>query len=576
MAWQRVARVMGALVMVSTGAMELQAQQRPLRPGQTAGPNFLVPGVLRSADKSLGQEVADAIRDRLMSDYMLTSMRVISKKDLVSNLEQSGYSATDALTETDMKALALFIHADEYIDGMVTRAEDGTLTLNARLLLGARAEGMEQPLPEVTGARAGDLAAKISREIDLARKQVKPANDCLTSRRLRNYEDAKMHAGRAIKEYENSVFGRVGLLEVARDERAGPDTLIRISEEILALHPSNQRALEIVVDAYAAKSSSDPAFLDKYIEGLQKLRAADPANTTLQLAVVEALAGANKMDLAKPVIDSAAIQNPGDPAVVSMQWRVYRAIGDWKGVARIGEEMVRHDTAAADTTFWQQLVAAYVSDSQPVKAQEAASRGAAKFSNNVTLWLSVAQLARQNGQLPQALEATNRILQIDPRNVPAALQKAQIYSELDQVDNMVVALRAADALGAPKETTGGMALGKANPWFRRWGADSAKTIAEGEQILALFTFSDSLNATPTTALLTGSLLLTMGQKMLVEAREPRNCEMGTKGRTFVASAQEVLPRAGREYPDQTAQLMQGVMQLATYGDQLLKAICPAG
>jgi tetratricopeptide (TPR) repeat protein len=282
------------------------------------------------------------------------------------------------------------------------------------------------------------------------------------------------------------------------------------------------------------------------------------------------------MELAKVVIDSTAAMSPGDPAVVSLQWRIYRSVGDWKGVARIGEDMARHDTAAADTAFWQQLVAAYVSDSQPVKAQEAASRGSAKFPNNVTLWLSVAQLARTNGQLPQALEATNRILQIDPQNSPAALQKAQIYSELDQVDSMVVALRAAAAVGAPTETVAGMALSKANPWFRSWGADSAKTIEEGERILAVLAFSDSVSPTPQAALLIGVIQLQMGQKLLTDAREPRNCEMATKGRTYIANSQEILPRAGRDFPDQVGQLMQNVMSLGTYGDQLTKAICPGG
>jgi tetratricopeptide (TPR) repeat protein len=511
-----------------------------------------------------------------MNDKYLTEMRVISKKDLVANLEQSGYSVTSSLTENDMKALALFIRAEEYIDGTVTRAEDGTLTLKAFLLLGARAEGMEQPLPEVTGARAGDLAARITRELDEARKSVKPANDCLTSRRLRNYEDAKMHAGKAISEYANSVFGRVCLLEVARDERAEPDTLIRIAEQILAIHPGNQRALEIVVDAYAAKSANDPAALDKYIEGLQKLRAADPSNTTLSITVAEALARANKMELAKVVIDSTAVMSPGDPAVVSLQWRIYRSVGDWKGVARIGEDMARHDTAAADTTFWQQLVAAYLSDSQPVKAQEAASRGTAKFPNNVTLWLSVAQLARQNGQLPQALEATNRILQVDPQNSPAALQKAQIYSELDQVDSMVVALRAADAVGAPKETTGGMALTKGRDLFQPWARDTAKTVEQGERVLGILLFADSLHTQPASSLLVGLTQLTLGQKLVVDAREPRNCEWARQGQTYLASAQETLPKAGRQFPNETASAMNGLMQLAPYAEQLVKAVCPAG
>ena len=96
--------------------------------------------------------------------------------------------------------------------------------------------------------------------------------------------------------------------------------------------------------------------------------------------------------MAKPIIDEAVKQSPGDPELIKLQWGIYRALGDWKAAIPVGEEMVKHDTAAADTVFYQQLVAAYLSDSQPVKAQEAASRGAAKFPNNSTLLLSVIQL----------------------------------------------------------------------------------------------------------------------------------------------------------------------------------------
>jgi len=576
MAWQRFAPVTGALlVAVSAGSIGAQSSantQRALRPGQTRGPALMVPVVMRSAERGLGQQVADAIRDRLMGDNLMTTMYVLPKKDVVTNLELSGYSATDALTDSDLRQLASFIHADEYLDGTVTREADGTITLHAMLKL-PRGQGMEQPLAVATGARAGDVAGRISRELADARKQIRSSADCEQSRRQRNYEDAKHHAGKALLEYENSVFARMCLLETALATKAGADTLIRIAEEVLAIHPANDRALAIAVDQYAVKSAQDKAYLDKYIEALQKLLAADPSNTTLQLNIVEALASADKMDIAKPVIDSAVKQNPGDPDLVRMQWRVYRALGDWKGVVRIGEEMIRHDTSAADTLFWQQMVAAYISDSQPRKAQEAAARGAAKFPNNGTLWLSVSELARQNGQLPQALEATNRLLTIDANNSQAALVKAQIYSEMDQVDSLVVALRYAVGIGAPTETAGGMALTKANPWFQKWARDSSKTAAEGEQILALLTFSDSLSPSPGAALLSGITLLQLGNMYLSESREPKSCELATKGRGYVAQSQEILPRAGRQFPEQTASSMQSVMQLLGYAEQVVKAFC---
>ena len=554
--------------------------QRALRPGQTKGPNFMVP-VFRSAERGLGVSQADAVRDRLMNDNLATSMYVISKKDLNANLAQSGYSGNDALSTNDLRQLAIFVRAEEYLDGMVTRDADGTITMAASLNL-PRGEGMEQPFPPITGAKPGDIAAKMSGEIEKARKQIKGANDCMQSSRQRQFEDAKQHAAKALREYPNGIFPRMCLLEIALVQKAPTDTLIRIAEEVLTIHAENDRALKIVVDQYAEKAATDKAYEERYIAALQKLLAADPTNTSLQAQIVNALARAGKFEMARPVIDEAVKQNPGDPELVKLQWNVYRAQNDWKGAITVGEEMIRHDTSAADTLFFQQLVAAYVTDSQPQKAMEAASRGAAKFQNNATLLLSVIQLARQNGQLPQALEAVNRLLAVDPKNVNAALQRAQIFSDQDQVDSMVVALRAAVAIGAPKDMAAGMALSKGNPWFQRWSKDSTTTMEEGERILALLTFSDSLNATPAGALLSGLSYLTIGQRLLNASRShpgtpasphPQACPDATKGRDYIAKSQEVLPRAGRQFPDQTAQTMTGVMALLPYAEQLVQTFC---
>ncbi len=562
------------LMLVAAGSLQAQNMgntQRALRPGQQRGAMFMVP-VFRSAERGLGVSVADKIRDELMNDNLATSMWVVSKKDLNANLELSGYSGTDALSSSDLKQLAQFIRADEYLDGVVTRGSDGSMTLNATLNL-PRGEGMEQPLPPASGTKPGDIASRMSGEIDKARKQVKGATDCMQSQRQRQYDDARAHAAKAISAYPNSVFARMCLLEIAIGQRQNDDSLIKRAEEILNIAPENDRALAVAVDAYGRKVATDKAYEEKYLATLQKLLAADPTNTSLQAQIIRALAASGKYAMAKPIVDEAVKQSPGDPDLIKLQWGIYRALDDWKAAIPIGEEMVKHDTAAADTLFYQQLVAAYLSDSQPVKAQEAASRGVAKFPNNSTLLLSVIQLARRNGQLPQALEATNKLLAIDPKNTSAALQKAQIYSEMDQVDSMVVAVRAAVAIGAPKETAAGMVLNKANPWFQKWARDSAHTVEEGEKILGLLQFSDSLNQTPAAALLTGLAQLQLGQQVLAAAAQARNCEMANKGKEYVAKSQEILPRAGRQFPDQTAQGMNGVMQLQTYGDQVARAVC---
>jgi tetratricopeptide (TPR) repeat protein len=567
------------LMLVAAGTLEAQGNmnntQRALRPGQNKGATFMVP-VFRSSEKGLGVQMADHVRDELMNDNLMTSMWVVSKKDLNANLELSGYSGADALSSSDLKQLAQFIRAEEYLDGVVSRGGDGSLTLTATLNL-PRGEGMEQPLPATSGSKPGEIASKMSAEIDRARKQIKPASDCMQSQRQRQYDEARAHAAKAIKEYPQSVFGRICLMEIAIAQKQGDDELIKVADEILAIAPQNDRALAVAVDAYGRKAATDKSYEEKYVATLKKLLAADPTNTSLQAQIIRALAAQGKFAEAKPIVDEAVKQSPGDPELIKLQWGIYRALSEWKAAIPIGEEMVKHDTAAADTLFFQQLVAAYLSDSQPVKAQEAAARGAQKFQNNVTLWLSVAQLARLNGQLPQALDAISKVLAIDPKNSVAALQKAQIFSEQDQVDSMKVALRAAVDGGASKETAALMILPKANNLLQAYQRDSAKTVEQGDHILSLFAFADSLNPTPQSGFLQAATMVVMGTPLLTRAAANKSCEDSRRMNDMLISAQGLIQKHGREFAQAAGQLMQGAMQMQTYADQYVKAFCrPAG
>ena len=572
-------RVVGAmLVVVSASSLDAQSTgntQRPLRPGQTRGPAFMVP-VFRSAERGLGVQVADVIRDRLMSDNLMTSMWVISKKDLGANLSLSGYSETEALSTSDLKQLAQFIRADEYVDGVVSKNGDGEITLSATLNL-PRGEGMEQPLTVASGAKPGDIAARMSGEIANARKQIKGATDCQQSLRQRQYDEAKAHAAKAIREYDKSVFARICLLEMSISQKSPDDELIKTAEEILAIAPENDRALEVVVDAYARKAKTDKTYEEKYIAALEKLLLADPTNTSLQASVVRALATSGKYDKAKPIIDEAVKQSPGDPELIKLQWGIYRAMGNFKGAIPIGEEMIKHDTAVADTVFFQQLVAAYLSDSQPVKAQEAAARGAAKFPNNATLWITVAQLARQNGQIPQALEAINKVIAINPKYPGVNLQKAAIFSEQDNIDSLKETLRAAVAAGEDKATAAAMILPKGNAMLQAYQKDTAKTVEQGEKILSIFAFADTLNPTPQSGFLMAATQVVMGQPLLTRAATNKSCEDSKRMNDMLISAMSLVQKHGREFGAAAGNVMSGATQMQTYADQYVKAFCkPAG
>jgi tetratricopeptide (TPR) repeat protein len=541
-------------------------QQQPLQRGQTPGPRFMVP-ILRGAEKTIGIQVADAIRERMAGEFLMRTLYIVPWSDIKNTLEASGYSSTEPLNPNDTKQLATLIRADEYLEGTITR-ENGELSADLDMYITRGSEGQVQPLDKVSGARAGDLARAVTRQVEEARKQIQHVNACFLSWRQNKHAEALAAAKKAIDVYPKSSMARVCILEVYNTQKLGADSIIKASEAILAIHPDNRRALAMVADAYNEKKDEE-----KYIGTLTKLLAANPTDVRLQERVVRALGESGKAGMAKPIIDEAVKQNPGDPSLIRLQWQVYLALKDWKGATTIGEEMIKTDTAAADSSFYNALVAAYVSDSQPQKASEAAARAAAKFPNNAGFLVAQAQLSRQVGQLPQALAAINKAITIDGKNGAYYLQQAQIYTEMQQPDSAVGALRNALANGADKALVGGMALSAGNQIFRKF--NTSKDTTDLMKALPIVLWADSVRASPTSALLIGAINLSMGNALIQAANDAKSCEMATRAGDMITEAQIALPKAAADEGNRAtvAQLMTSVQTLSSFPDRQKAAFC---
>src|SRR3712207_5399730 len=122
-------------------------------------------------------------------------------------------------------------------------------------------------------------------------------------------------------------------------------SIIAVTNQILKLDPRNRPALRLSAEAYKAAGNGDRA-----IQAWTTLLATDPKNVKLQTQVVNELAAARKPELAKPIIDRAVAENPGDPDLIRLRWLVSLAAKDWKTAIGTGEQMIKSDTAAlADT-----------------------------------------------------------------------------------------------------------------------------------------------------------------------------------------------------------------------------------
>lgn len=554
----------GMLAVVATVAMGpalLVAQPRAL-----VAKRFMVTN-LRSAERNLGLQAADAVRNALEGEFAPRVVQVITKSDINNTLEQSGYSTTEALTSADAKALANLIRADEYIEGVVVKTPTG-FRIDARVVL-ARDNNISEPLAIVEGTRLGEVADKVAREVREARRQVDDEGECYLSARQSKYADAVKRARDAMKRYPKSNMMRLCLLTTLQSMKQPSDSLLPVVEEILKTDSLNRVALTAASAAYKEKGDST-----KYIKTLVTLVAGDPTNTSLLNRVVNDLAAYRRAAVAAPIIKQAVNDNPGDANLVATAWKVALASSDWKDAIIYGEEMVKLDTAAADTTFFTRLAAAFVNDSQPAKAAEALARGTAKYPQNVSLWLALGAQQRKAGQLQQSIESLRKALAIDPKAENGRLLIAQAFTEMQQPDSAVNEVRMAMGDGADKRILGGFALTLANAAYK--AANASKTRDDWNKSYRLAQFADTVNASPTAKFLAGTSAFNIAIGALQEAGPAKSCDVATISKDNFALAETLIPQGGSTSPQAAGQMMGFVQQYSPNATKMVEVFCKAG
>lgn len=546
----------------------VSAQGYNTRSPDPTTPRIMVAALKSSGgDKNLGASAAEAIRSRLSADIPFKQLWVIPKNDINATLEGSGFSTTEPLTPSDAKELAKNLRADQYLDGTVTKTPSG-YRLETRLVM-TRDNTVAQPLGVAEAGNLTSAATQVSKELKEAMKQLDAEKKCVQAYREKNYQAAVAAANAGVAAYPKSVIARTCLLNTYAAMKLSPDSIITASEAILAIDPHSQTALSQAGDAYRAKGDTAKA-----IDTWTMLVSADPGNTRVVEPVVNAIAGSGRAARAIPIINKAVSENPGDPRLLDLQFRLLRAAKDWKGAIKAGEEMVKTDTALADTAYFLKLADAYANDSQPQKAAETIARGVAKFPANSDLRLYYVQLLRGAGQNQQAAEALRQLIATNPKAPRAYIQLAQLQMELNQADSALSSLHFAKTNGDSAAIVGQAALLIGNQRYK--AANGTKKPEDFQTALRFLTYADT-NLTDATQkaqaqFLEGVVQLSLGQQALQTARDQKSCTAAKQAQGYFTDAQINLPKGGVFNPDATKQALGALSQLAPYADQMAKAL----
>jgi tetratricopeptide (TPR) repeat protein len=519
--------------------------------------------VFKATEKGLGVNAADALRSRMTSEFPFKQVYVLPKQDINATLEASGFPTTDALQPHDARALANLLRADEYLTGSAVKTATG-YKMEASLVL-ARDNALVQPLGSYDAPKIDNGAALIAKELMAARKQLEFEKKCVNSARDGKLDAAIAAAKEGIAAYPKATLARICMANVLDKQNAPAATQLALAREIVSIDAYSRPGLAIMASQYKALNQPDSAVLT-----LTRLLSTDPSNPRLQKDVVDAIGAMGNPAMARPVIDTAVAMNPGDPDLLSLRWKILRAVKDYKAAYIQGEELVKLDTSFADTTYFSRTAAMYAADSQFQKSAEFAAKGLAKFPGNAGLTYDQILGLKNSGQGQQALDALTKAMAAKIPVDKGAFLRLTLLKELNRNDEIVPAVRDLVATGDTSSSIRSMVIAQGQAQAKGGTADdfaaSIKTLL----------YADSISkgqVKQQAGFVLGSTYLRFAQLKLQAAQGAKSCPLSKEGKDLIVNAQIELPKGGQLYAETMRTLMGAAMQLDGNADQLIKAYC---
>jgi tetratricopeptide (TPR) repeat protein len=543
---------------------------------QKTGERVMIP-TLQSADKELGGQAAEAIRNQLQKQTNIRELVVVPKADIVSSLTNSGYNPTEALAPGDAKALATLVRAPQYLDGVVTKTPTG-FKIDSRLII-SRDMSRGQVLPSAQAAKLDDAASQVAKAIKDARRQLGGEEACHNAVAQGKYQEGVAAARSAMAGYPNANIAAACLVDAYAGLKMD-DSVIAISERIRTSDPRNVPALRRLITTYHARidlppPGTDPARLKsdttKLLEALGALAAAEPTNIKQIQDVVSDYGKLGRANDAVPIVRDLVQGNPGDPELLKLAWVVYLNAKDFKDAVATGTELVRVDTAAATSDYYARLAGAYSAMGQKQQASEAAARGFAKFPGDPNLQLFNAQALFQSGQLQMALDAAKKAVAANPKNGPGYFLLATVQDSLNQYDDLYNTLQTAKNNGVDAGTLSQLALKQGSDAYK--DGQRTKDRADFQRAIKFLQLSDQLQTSADAKFLLGASAFSLGQSATTDAIDKKSCDLARTARDAFNLASMNLPAGGQKYPNEAAQLMTAIPQFTPAVDNEIKRFC---
>src|SRR5262249_23267247 len=147
-----------------------------------------------------------------------------------------------------------------------------------------------------------------------------------------------------------------------------------VANQILALDSTSMLALANLAEALDVKGEKDKA------TGVYERMYVLDANNRDLIKILITRYSASQPEKALALIDKLLADNPADAEMLRNRWLLLLKLGRFKSAMETGEKLAKVDTASATQDYWDRMIGAAQSDSNPAKVVEYAQKASQKFS----------------------------------------------------------------------------------------------------------------------------------------------------------------------------------------------------
>jgi tetratricopeptide (TPR) repeat protein len=544
---------------------------------QDAAPRLSVM-TFQSPEQGLGAKAADALRTRLAHDFSDKQLDVVQTDEVQRALQQSSFPPDDPLDPGNEGMLAHVVEAQYYITGIVTHTA-GSYQLYPKLVL-TRDPSLTQPLTAQSGRDIDATVAPVSKLLRAAMKEMSAEQQCRAAIHDGKPQQALTAAQTGIAVYPQGTLVRLCALDVYwgtlyphatthADSLLYADSALALSRAIVAIDSSSVQPLRAEAELYTV--TGDSAHAQQALLGLLH---AEPGNTTMANQVINSLAAMRDTIDAVRLTGELLNKNPDDPQTLQTAFLVYVHTHQWPLVTKVGTRLTTLDTAAADSTYFLRMAAAYEAQNQPQQAITILQQGTTKFSNSATLWQLYAQDLRQAGQTADADAALKRAVALNPKMSVALLQLADAYLTNHQPDSAYAMLQqATTAPDADKALIGKTAFAQGARLYQN--ATGPASRADYQEALKFFQLSNQLAPSTDAQFLGAASSFAIMQSAVQEATNTKSCPLARMAEHASGEIQAGLTAgaADPKYQASAAQMTQALPQLRTAITGEVKKFC---